>query len=374
MTAYVPPPAAPWATISPREAGLDENRLAEAASFAQANESPWPRSMYLDDGRYVGTADMGETPPDDAVLGHVEERGGSAGLVLRGGRIAGQWGDTARPDMTFSVAKSYLALLAGIAVDCGLIASIDDPVRLAAPDPSFDADQNRSITWRHLLQQTSEWEGTLFEKADRIDRNRHVGPGTGAKPKGSHRDLQAPGTHWEYNDVRVNRLALSLLQVFRRPLPDVLREAVMEPIGASSTWVWRGYRNAIVDIDGKPMESVSGGAHWGGGMVISAQDHARVGLLVQRGGDWGGRQVISRAWMDELAKPCTLNPVYGLLWWPNTRRGLYPSAPQSSLFALGMGTNLIWIDAALDLTVVVRWIAKDKVDGFVGRVLASLKS
>ena len=366
------PPRGEWARVAPRAAGFDPDRLAAAAAFAQDVESRWPRTMVLADGRYIGTADMGEAPPFDTVLGEVRPRGGAGGLVIRGGRIAAEWGDTDRVDMTFSIAKSYLAVLAGIALDRGLIGSIDDPVRNTSLDDGYASPQNRDITWRHLLQQTSEWEGTLFDKPDLADRNRHVGPGTGAKPKGTHRDLQPPGTHWEYNDVRVNRLALSLLHVFRRPLPEVLREAVMDPIGASPDWEWRGYRNSTVTIDGRPIESVSGGAHWGGGMFISARDHARLGTLILRRGMWAGRRLLSESWVDALTTPCPLKPSYGLLWWLNTGRAQYPAAPETSVFAIGMGTNLIWIDPALDLVVVARWVAKDRVDDLIGRVMQAL--
>jgi CubicO group peptidase (beta-lactamase class C family) len=366
------PPRGDWARVDPKDAGFDPGRLAEGAGFAEANESPWPRTMYLADGRYIGTADMGEAPPWDAVLGEVRPRGGAGGLVIRGGRIAAEWGDTNRRDMTFSIAKSYLAVLAGIALERGLIRSIDDPVRDYSLDDGFTSAQNRDITWRHLLQQTSEWEGTLFDKPDAVDRNRHVGPGTGAKPKGSHRDLQRPGTYWEYNDVRVNRLALSLLHVFRRPLPEVLRETIMDPIGASPEWEWRGYRNSTVEIDGRPMESVSGGAHWGGGMFISARDHARLGLLIQRRGEWAGRRLLTEAWVEALTTPCAINPIYGLLWWLNTDRAYYAAAPATSVFAVGMGTNLIWIDPALDLVVVARWVAKDRVGDLIASVMRAL--
>jgi CubicO group peptidase (beta-lactamase class C family) len=372
MSAYFPPPDPAWERASPAAVGLDERRLAEAVAFAEAHESPWPRSMYLEDGRYIGTADMQEEPPWDEVLGEVRPRGGAAGLVLRGGRIVAEWGDTQRPDMTFSVAKSYLGVLAGIALERGLIRSIDDPVRLHALDDGFETAQNRDITWRHLLQQTSEWEGTLWDKPDLVDRNRHVGPGVGSRLKGSHRDLMPPGSHWEYNDVRVNRLSLSLLHVFRRPLPEVLREAVMDPIGASPTWEWRGYRNSTVEIDGRPMVSVSGGAHWGGGLFISTRDHARFGYLVHRRGRWGDRQLVPESWIDALSSPCALNPIYGLMWWLNTDRRMYPSAPASSLFAMGMGTNLIWLDPDHDLVVVARWIARDHVDELLAAILRSL--
>jgi CubicO group peptidase (beta-lactamase class C family) len=329
--------------------------------------------MYLEDGRYIGTADMQEEPPFDEVLGEVRPRGGPAGIILRGGRIVAEWGDTARTDMTFSIAKSYLAVLAGIAVARGLIRSVDDPVRDYARDVSFEAPQNRAITWRHLLHQTSEWEGTLWDKPDLADRNRHVGPGTPARKKGTHRDLQPPGAFWEYNDVRVNLLSFALMQVFRRPLPEVLREAVMDPIGASPTWQWRGYRNSRFEIDGRMIESVSGGAHWGGGLFISTRDHARFGHLVHRRGRWAGRELVPESWIAALRTPCPLKPIYGFMWWLNTDRQMYPSAPPTSIFALGMGTNLIWLDEALDLEMVARWISRDHVDGLIAKVLDALR-
>ena len=77
--------------------------------------------------------------------------------------------------MTFSIAKSYLAVLAGVAVDRGLIRDIDEPVHAYGLDDGFESPQNRGITWRHLLQQTSEWQGTLWGKPDSIDHNRNVG-------------------------------------------------------------------------------------------------------------------------------------------------------------------------------------------------------
>jgi CubicO group peptidase (beta-lactamase class C family) len=201
----------------------------------------------------------------------------------------------------------------------GLVKDLDDSVRRYALDDGFDSPQNRAISWRHLLQQTSEWQGTLWSKPDSIDHNRDVGKSElGYAEKGRPRPPRPPGTLWEYNDVRVNRLALSLLQVFRRPLPDVLHEAVMEPLGASSSWEWQPYGNSWVEIDGVRMPSVPGGSHWGGGLWMSTRDHARFGLLIHRGGQWKGRELLARAWIEEMRRPCPLNAEYGLLWWLNT--------------------------------------------------------
>jgi CubicO group peptidase (beta-lactamase class C family) len=190
-------------------------------------------------------------------------------MALFGCRFAAELGETTRSDMTFSVAKSYLSILAGLAWDRGLIGDPHDKVRLTVDDGGFDPPHNDGITWHHLLQQTSEWEGVLWDKPDLIDRNRSAGGRPSTAPKGTHRDLQKPGEFWEYNDVRVNRLSLALLQLWRRPLPEVFRELVMEPIGASPEWEWHGYRNSYVEIDGERMQSGAGGGHWGGGVFIS---------------------------------------------------------------------------------------------------------
>ena len=369
---YFPGVGDAWQTVAPRDAGFDAGRLDDAISFANAHECNWPRSMYLDNGEYVGTAYVQEKPPHNTVIGEVRPRGGVNGLILREGRIVAEWGDTRRSDMTFSCAKSYIALVAGLAFDRGLI-SLDARVADSVPDDGFASPHNQAITWRHLLQQTSEWQGVLWDKPDSVDHNRQVGLGNDNSRKGTVRALERPGTRFEYNDVRVNRLALSLLRLLRRPLPEVLREGIMDPIGASDTWTWRGYRNSTVEIDGKPMESVSGGGHWGGGLFISSRDHARVGQLMLRRGRWSGRQLVSERWLRELVAPSAANPGYGFLWWLNTGRKLAPSAPESSIFALGGGQNAIWIDAEHDLVLVVRWLQREHFDGVVGRVLASLR-
>ena len=138
---YVPPAGDAWRTIAPREAGFDPDRLAAAVAFANAHECAWPRSMYLDSGEYVGTAYVQEKPPYNEVIGEVRPRGGVNGLILRGGRIVAEFGDTRRADMTFSVAKSYIALVAGLVFDRGLF-RLDDRVADTVPDEGFASPHN----------------------------------------------------------------------------------------------------------------------------------------------------------------------------------------------------------------------------------------
>ncbi len=371
MTQYVPPQGDDWATIIAQEAGFTTQGVQSIIDFAIANESQMDRDI----GTALATGHFSEPMPDGEILGPTKPRGDPSGLVLKGGRKVAEWGPAHSPDMTFSVAKSFLAICAGLAVDDGLIPDVDQPVRELVDDGNFDSEQNRDITWRHLLQQSSEWEGTLFGKADRIDRHRRLDlPPNTPSLKGTHRDLQKPGTFWEYNDVRVNALSLALMRVFRQPLPDVLRERVMEPIGASSDWEWHGYSTSYVEIDGKRMQSVSGGAHWGGGMFISALDLARVGLLIARKGLWGDRRIISEAWIDACMTPCGLYPSYGYLWWLNGDGVHCPAAPRSSVFAFGVGRNLIWIAPDHDMVIVVRWLEKDSFNDFAATVMTALGS
>lgn len=371
MSDYFPDRAA-WARVAPASAGMSAERLAGAAEFARQHDSPWPYSLFLEDGRYIGNAYVGDKPPHDKPIGIVRPRGAPAGVVVRAGRMVAQWGDVTRPDTTYSAAKSYVALMAGIAFDDGLIRALDDRVADYALDEDFTSEHNRAITWRHLLQQTSEWQGTVWGKPDTVDHNRQVGGHeTDHARKGLLRELDPPGTRWEYNDVRVNRLALCLTQLFRRSLGEVLRERVMDPIGASSSWEWRGYDNARFRFDGREVESVSGGGHWGAGLFISAEDHARVGLLVARGGAWNGRQLLSSRYLAELARPSAANPQYGFMWWLNTSRGLFPSVPADGMFALGGGQHVVWVASSLDLVAVLRWVDEAHCDALLGRIASA---
>jgi CubicO group peptidase (beta-lactamase class C family) len=357
-------------SVEPKQADFDPVRLADAVAFARDAETPWPRELSR--GLNSDPAST-EAPPWNEVLGPTRDRGGPNGLVIRGGNVVASWGDTRRVDMTFSVAKSYLSILAGVALGRGLIRDVDDTVREYALDDGFDSPHNADITWRHLLNQTSEWEGTLWSKPDLVDRNRQVGVGADNSRKGTHRDLCAPGEYYEYNDVRVNRLSLSLLQVFRRPLPEVFKCEVMDPIDASDTWEWHPYRNSYVEIDGERMPSVPGGAHWGGGIFISSEDQARVGLMMLADGCWRDRRILPEGWVAASTTPCPRNPLYGYLWWLNTGRAYRSNAPESSYFASGAGWSIIWVDPEHDLIVVARWIDNKKINEFAGKVMESIR-
>jgi CubicO group peptidase (beta-lactamase class C family) len=192
----------------------------------------------------------------------------------------------------------------------------------------------------------------------------------------ANRPLYEPGTHFKYNDVRVNVMALAALQVWRRPLPQVLRDEIMEPIGASNTWRWYGYENSWVDIDGQKVQSVSGGGHWGGGMFINAWDMARFGYLFLRNGKWKDRQIVSEKWIQMARTPGPANAEYGFAnWYLNTGRKPMPALPASSVRFVGAGSNVVYVDWENDLVIVVRWIRNDTAQNeFFGKVLGAMNA
>ena len=372
---YFPPPNE-WQHRSPSSLGLDSTRLAESIQFARDKESKMPRDQQL-----AQAMTFGREPHDEGV-GPFLDRGDPTGIIIYKGYIVAEWGDPLRTDMTNSVTKSFLSTVVGLAVDQGLIRKVTDtvsyyipPIELYNPlntDSShliypFETPHNKKLTWDVMLRQTSDWEGNLWGKPDWADR-------PGNKPEEwTGRPRNAPGSVWKYNDVRVNALALAATCVWRKSLPQILKTYIMDPIGASSTWRWNGYRNAWIVLDGQPVQSVSGGGHWGGGMFINAYDMGRFGLLTLHRGNWNGRQLISEQWVKQSLTPTTANTGYGYMnWFLNTDSKLLPSAPVNAFVHIGNGTNFIYVDPVHDLVAVVRWIDNAAMDGMVKRILAAI--
>ena len=381
------PPRGEWARRTPEQMGMNAAALKAAVDFSIASESKSPRDLEEDHRLSWGRE------PFDEPLGPFRTRGPQTGLIIKDGYIVAEWGEIDRVDMTFSVTKSLLSTTVGLAFDDGLIRDVHDLVRDYMPpvvlppgdgepgdeengigNPNtkllFDSEHNRKITWDHLLRQVSDWEGTLWGKPDWADR-----PPDNDPHANRIRERNEPGTAYKYNDVRVNLLSLAALQVIRRPLPQVLRERIMDPIGASNTWRWHGYSNSWVEVDGQMMNSVPGGGHWGGGMHITALDQARFGYFTLRRGKWAGKQLLSDNWFKLARTPTEAQPGYGFMnYFLNTGKESMPSAPESAYSHRGAGTNLIYVDTENDLVVVARWIEGKAIDPFIAKILASIQN
>ncbi|MGK6352289.1 serine hydrolase domain-containing protein [Parapedobacter sp. DT-150] len=367
------PPAAAWEYRSPAQLDLDAQAIAQAVDFAESHEAKTVR-----EGPLAQFHSFGKEPLSDPI-GPLKDRGGATGLIIYKGYLVAEWGNPSRVDITHSVTKSFLSTVVGLTVDSQLIGSTADTIANAMPpieiyrpngdeQPEliypFESAHNRKLTWEVMLRQTSDWEGTLWDKPDWADRPQ------GDADQWKTRPRNDPGTVWKYNDVRVNALALAATVVWRKPLPEVLKARIMDPIGASNTWHWAGYSNSWIVLNGQPIQAVSGGGHWGGGMFINAYDMGRFGLLTLHRGNWNGKQLISEQWVKQALTPTTANTGYGYMnWFLNTGKKMLPSAPEHAWVHIGNGTNMIYCDPQHDLVVVARWIASAEMDGLIKRVL-----
>ncbi|BDQ12239.1 serine hydrolase domain-containing protein [Sediminibacterium sp. TEGAF015] len=382
-TLYYPEPAN-WEQKKPEALGIAASTIEKTIATAKAAESPNPRSMEENHYKTFGKEPFGDG------IGPFEDRGDQTGIVIYKGYKIAEWGTPLKCDMTHSVAKSFLSAVIGLAVDAQLIRSVQDPVHTYVPpielfQPApvtkpaslfnqpellhpFESVHNKTITWESMLRQTSDWEGTLWGKPDWADR-----PDTDPK-KWLNRIRTTQGTVFEYNDVRVNALALAATSVFRQPLPQVLKKQIMDPIGASNTWRWTGYRNAWIVLDGNPVQSVSGGGHWGGGLFIHAEDMARFGLLTLRKGRWKDQQLLSESWIRQSTTPGPANKEYGYMnFYLNTDQKLIPGAPAEAFVHLGNGNNVVYVDPINDLVVVLRWITQKGMIDTISILLEGLR-
>ena len=355
------PPKGSWEVKDPSAFGIDNKKILAAIKYAEDNQN---------DGNFdlrVEILKGFSSEPYHKILGPTKKRGASNGLIIKNGYIIGSWGDTNRVDMTFSVTKSYLSAITGIAIDKGLIRSEKDRVSSYIWDRTFDGQKNQKITWEHLLNQSSNWVGNLWGINDWEDRpNQKLGIDSWRS-----QEQKEPGTFYKYNDVRVNVLAYSLLHVFRESLPKVLQKNIMNKIGASDSWRWYGYENSWTNIDGYSIQSVSGGGHNGGGVFINSLDHARFGLLYLNNGEWNGKTILTKDWIDKSISASPSNVEYGYMWWLNKRNGedYWEGVPENVYYGAGFGGNYIVVIPDKGIVIVARWMGRGTIGKFVKMII-----
>ena len=356
-----------WETKSPEFFEYDSKKLNKAIEFVIENQNNGDKDLRVE------VLKRWSLEPYHTIKGPTKKRGEANGLIIKDGYIIASWGDTKRVDMTFSVTKSYLSAVAGIAVDKKLIRSEKDYVSNYIWDKTFDGEKNSRISWENLLNQSSDWAGNLFginDWEDRPDINKSLDEWR-LEPQ------KEPGTFYKYNDVRVNVLAYSLLQIYRESLPKVLKKTIMDPIGASDSWRWYGYENSWVNIDGLMTQSVSGGGHSGGGIFINSEDHARFGLLYLNKGKWNGKRIISEEWIKKSITPSKTNPEYGYMWWINSELGKdyqttdWKNVPTNIFYGSGFGGNEVIIIPDENMVIVGRWFGSQTESTFIKMILDS---
>jgi len=337
--------------------------FSDAIGYAQAHEVAWPRDPAADPARWG--VHHGDPPPYNRLRGPVHARGSVSGVIRVRGEEVAAWGDPTRADLAFSVAKTYLALLAGVAHGRGLLPDPREPIAARLPGIGFDDPHNRDITWAQMLEQTSEWQGTCFGMPDQVEHNRRVAhdPEPPAGRKGEPRPLRRPGTFWEYNDVGSTSCRSPCCTCSAVPCRRCSRRRCWSR-SAPAAISAGPLRRAWVELDGRRMQSVPGGSHWGGGVSISARTGAHRPVAARSRPACRPRPA---SWVDRMQQPCVVAPFYGWLAWLNREGTLFADASRESWFMIGAGGHYVWIDPAHEAVVAVRWIDPARAPGFVAR-------
>jgi CubicO group peptidase (beta-lactamase class C family) len=241
---------------------------------------------------------------------------------------------------SFSMAKSLASALVGIAIDEGYIRSVDEPITNYIPELLKNDKRFESITIRNLLTMSSgikyEEGGTLpwGEKAD--DTKTYYS--TNLRKLALNCRIEGkPGEYFEYNNYNPLLVGLILERATGMPVSRFMEEKVWKPMGMEADASWSLDSNK----DGfEKMES---------GVNARARDFARFGMLFAKEGNWRGKQLISRGWVEESTQPDTSTDPsqdYQYFWWVSTPDGKYHFSAQ------GNYGQYIYVAPEKDLVIV----------------------
>jgi CubicO group peptidase (beta-lactamase class C family) len=313
--------SAPVIKVDPAKAGWNADALTAAADYARSQKSTG--FLVIDDNRIVAEANWPLDP---------------ASTTFRANFVHGTTKDGALLEDVASAQKSFIAMLAGVAIDKGLL-DIAKPVN-AYLGPGWSkatAAQEAAITVRNLMEMNSGLKEDFTYEA-------------------------APDAKFFYNTPVYATMKPVLEAASKQKLDDITRLWLTEPAGMSDT-SWRKRPGAFAAA-GNPT-----------GLVTSPRDMARLGQLILDGGKAAdGKRVISKAQLDSLFKPTVTNPAYGRLWWlngspyrlaPAGRRvegPLIQAAPSDLVAALGAQDRKIYVVPSRKWVVVRTGLAAPDAD------------
>ena len=321
-TGAQPPPGTTWQQVPPARVGLDPKALDQIAATAKKGKS-------------------------------------NCLVVVRDGKVAGQWyfnGTGPRTQQNiWSATKSFASTLVGIAQDDGDLRITDTASTWI---PEWKGTASAVVTVQDLLGMVSGRQWSFLTD--------YIGL-VGAPDRTAYavglRQARRPGTTWTYTNAGVQTLEEVLQHATGQDVAAFAETRLFEPLGMTRTRMTR-------DRAGNPQLFE--------GIRSTCLDLARFGQLMLDKGRWGGRRIVSSAWVERATgrSSSSLNAGYGYLWWINhkgrlaspfpatslngagqqsTRRAsqIVPGAPRDMYWALGLGNQLIQVDPGTS-TVVVR--------------------
>jgi len=249
---------------------------------------------------------------------------------------------------SFSVAKAFVSTLVGIAIDRGLIRSIDDTITRYIPELA-DRDQRFGrISIRDLLRMAS---GLRYADGEEPydDRWTYLAPDLRRAALEHATIVEAPATRWRYNNYNPLLIGMILERVSGRSVTALLQDWIWSPLGMERGGSWsldrraRGFEKMESGINARPI------------------DFAKLGALYLHGGRWRGRQIVSASWVHEATQPWPDAPGYygdlgffgpgghyfGYFWWGDTRGG-----GKSDFHTVGNRGQYVWCSPQKQLVIV----------------------
>lgn len=289
----------------------DQHRFPSRAIAAGEEVSPLPDGPEID---LSGAVPDGEGADFDSFLRRNETL---AFVVVHRDRLAYEryfdGSDRATPQTSFSVAKSFLSTLVGIAIDEGLIGDVDDPITDYLPELAERDERFGRITLRDLLTMSS---GLRYEEPDipvpwgddvvtyyGVDL-RDVGM------KGSQ-IVEPPRATWHYNNYNPLLLGMVLERATGVSVSRYMSTRLWQPLGAEADATWS------LDSERSGFEKLESGLN------VAPVDYARFGLLFLHDGEWNGTRIVSEEWVRAATSAdTTTDPAadYQYFWWVDVER------------------------------------------------------
>ena len=316
----------------------------------------------LDTPRPIAVAPPAERSISDAAIAQAQAysdaRDGKALLIWQGGKLqyaayAPALGPTT-PFNVFSMTKSVLGLVYGAALRDGVIGSLDDPAGRYIAEWRDDA--RGSITLRQLLTMSSGLRLASLAKPDARTVDMIFGRGT-TKLSLEEPAAESPGRTFEYNNIDSQIAGVALDRALRATgqggYVEYLSEMLWRPVGNGDARTW--------------LEHAGGQPRYYTGLMATAPDWLRLGLLVKDHGRVGDRQILPAAWIDEITAPSATNPNYGIqIWMGQPFRKVVPAGPTRPegvtaseayiapdlIYFNGAQGQRVYISRALDLVIV----------------------
>jgi CubicO group peptidase (beta-lactamase class C family) len=300
------------------------------------------------DNRYASQIEAiaRDTNNGESLEEYLDASGTTAFLVIHDDRLLYEryfdGYDESSIHISFSMAKSFASALVGIAIDEGHINSVNEPITNYIPELLEKDERFESITIRHLLTMSSgikyEEGGDLPWSEEADDTKTYYATDLRKLALENSRIEGKPGEYFEYNNYNPLLIGMILERATGMSVSRYLQQKLWKPMGmeADGSWSLDSTENGF-----EKMES---------GVNARARDFARFGMLFAEEGNWEGRQLISRGWVEESTRADTSTDPsqdYQYFWWVNT-----PEGESYHFSARGNYGQYIYVAPEKDLVIV----------------------